>query len=84
LIRNDEIRRRALDLDLQPASIEKDYVLCHVLAAVADGSHIVDFRGGTALARVYWPDYRLSQDLDFLTTARHEDVEALLTQSLSN
>lgn len=35
------------------------------------------------MARVYWPDYRLSEDLDFLTTAKHEQVGAVLRQGVS-
>ncbi len=63
-----EIQARASRLGLLPAHIEKDYVLNHLLAALADVDAGLVFRGGTALARIYWPDFRLSEDLDFITS----------------
>ncbi|MGH2773461.1 MAG: nucleotidyl transferase AbiEii/AbiGii toxin family protein [Actinomycetota bacterium] len=36
------------------------------------------FRGGTALARVYWPDFRLSEDLDFISQGQIDNLEARL------
>jgi predicted nucleotidyltransferase component of viral defense system len=56
----------------------KDYVLNHLLAAIAEGNAPLVFRGGTALARVYWPDFRLSEDLDFITLAAGSGVETAL------
>jgi predicted nucleotidyltransferase component of viral defense system len=47
--------------------IEKDYVLSWILIAIADSDlrdHVA-FKGGTALKKVYFPDYRFSEDLDF-------------------
>lgn len=69
-----EIRTRARDLLLDASHIEKDYVLCHLLVAVGERLQELVFRGGTALARIYWPDYRLSEDLDFTS---HEPVADL-------
>ena len=50
--------------------IEKDYTLSYVLAGIANtpglGDQIV-LKGGTALKKVYFPDYRFSEDLDFST-----------------
>lgn len=67
-----EISRRARSLGLDQRHVKNDYVLNHVLAAIAEGSSELTFRGGTALARVYWPDYRLSEDLDFISLQRVE------------
>jgi predicted nucleotidyltransferase component of viral defense system len=66
MIRDVEMRHRARRLGVDVDFIRKDYVLNHVLAAVAESDNDITFRGGTALARVYWPDFRLSEDLDFL------------------
>jgi predicted nucleotidyltransferase component of viral defense system len=47
--------------------IEKDYVLSWVLIAIAESDlrdHVA-FKGGTALKKVYFPEYRFSEDLDF-------------------
>jgi predicted nucleotidyltransferase component of viral defense system len=54
-------RERYLPLNM----IEKDYVLGWVLFGVRQISGLV-FKGGTALAKVYFPEtWRLSEDLDF-------------------
>jgi predicted nucleotidyltransferase component of viral defense system len=74
MIRDVEIRDRARRLGVDIELIRKDYVLNHVLAAVAESAGDIVFRGGTALARVYWPDFRISEDLDFL-------VEGTLAQA---
>lgn len=47
--------------------IEKDYVITWILTAMADSSfseHLA-FKGGTAIKKIYFPDYRYSEDLDF-------------------
>jgi predicted nucleotidyltransferase component of viral defense system len=48
-----ELQARAGRLGVEPSAIAKDYVLNHLLAAIAEGESILLFRGGTALARVY-------------------------------
>jgi predicted nucleotidyltransferase component of viral defense system len=56
---------RARNLPLQ--IIEKDYVLGWVLFGISQTTELV-FKGGTALAKVYFPEtWRLSEDLDFVT-----------------
>jgi predicted nucleotidyltransferase component of viral defense system len=48
--------------------IEKDYALSYVLAGIAkqpDLSHTLIFKGGTALKKLFFGDYRFSEDLDF-------------------
>ncbi|PIU09273.1 hypothetical protein COT30_05260 [Candidatus Micrarchaeota archaeon CG08_land_8_20_14_0_20_49_17] len=50
------------------AVIEKDYFLTLVLDAIANTPILRDnlvFKGGTALRKVYFGDYRYSEDLDF-------------------
>jgi predicted nucleotidyltransferase component of viral defense system len=79
-----ESQARASKLGVDPSAIARDYVLNHLLAAIAEAqSPVFYFRGGTALARVYWPDYRLSEDLDFLTTAKHDRVADVLLEGVS-
>jgi uncharacterized protein len=75
VIDDAEIRRRAATLGVQQDHVERDYVLNHLLAQVSAFSGSLIFRGGTALARVYWPDFRLSEDLDFITPGKGEDIE---------
>ena len=56
------------DLDLQSYVIERDYLLSWVLAgisAVPELKETLVFKGGTALKKCYFGDYRFSEDLDF-------------------
>ena len=50
--------------------LEKDYALSYLILAIAKtpglGNQIV-LKGGTALRKVYLPDYRFSEDLDYST-----------------
>jgi len=62
-----EIARLAHRLGLGDKTIEKDYVLTWVLLAIAN-SPLRDqlaFKGGTAIKKIYEPNYRFSEDLDF-------------------
>lgn len=77
-----EIRLRARRLGLDASHIENDYVLCHLLVAMCKEFPEFVFRGGTALARIYWPDYRLSEDLDFTSQARVADLETRLENAV--
>src|SRR5680860_834759 len=48
--------------------IEKDYALSYVLAGIAkqpELSRSLIFKGGTALKKIFFGDYRFSEDLDF-------------------
>lgn len=50
--------------------IEKDYALSYVLAGIAQQPELTNsliFKGGTALKKIYFGNYRFSEDLDFST-----------------
>lgn len=50
--------------------IEKDYALSYLLAGIAKQeqlTHSLVFKGGTALKKIFFGDYRFSVDLDFST-----------------
>lgn len=50
--------------------IEKDYALSYILAGMASHdalAYALIFKGGTALKKLYFGDYRFSEDLDFST-----------------
>lgn len=83
MIDEREIERRAERLGLLPMQVGKDYLLNHVLAGTADASAPLVFRGGTALARVYWPDFRLSEDLDFISKASGTDIAAAIRSAVT-
>lgn len=65
-------------------SIEKDYVLSWILIGIAKTKvyDILSFKGGTALKKFYFPDYRFSEDLDFtlLKDLPVEDLEKMLRE----
>ena len=61
-----EISRLSVAGGVSEGAQEKDYVLAWLLAARATlGPSSFVFKGGTALRRCYFPEYRYSEDLDF-------------------
>ena len=67
MITQREISQIAFREQMSDRIIEKDYALTWLLLALASSSlaeHLV-FKGGTALKKIYFPDYRYSEDLDF-------------------
>ena len=54
----------------QESVLERDYCLAWFLAALAESDlkPVLVFKGGTALKRCYFGDYRFSEDLDFTLT----------------
>jgi predicted nucleotidyltransferase component of viral defense system len=67
MIRQAEISKFAYQLGLGEKTIEKDYVLTWVLFALANSNFrsLLAFKGGTAIKKIYIPNYRFSEDLDF-------------------
>lgn len=65
-------------------TIEKDYVLSWILIGIANSRmhEILCFKGGTALKKFYFPDYRFSEDLDFtlLKNISSEDLDKMLRE----
>lgn len=84
MIPKAEVRRRARSLGVQESYILRDYVLNHVLVSISQSFSELVFRGETALARVYWPDFRLSEDLDFIAEDQVENLEAGLESSIAD
>lgn len=65
--------------------IEKDYVLSWILAGMSEVEEIKNllvFKGGTALKKFYFGDYRYSEDLDF--TILDNSVERSVLENLIN
>ena len=78
MIPSSEIARLAHRLRLGDKTVEQDYVLTWALFAIANSSlrGQLAFKGGTAIKKVYVPDYRFSEDLDFtlLDDTSNEDL----------
>ena len=62
-----QITQRAAHHGVPAPTVERDYVLAHVIAALGtmDDDHGLVFKGGTALRLCYLENYRYSADLDF-------------------
>ena len=68
MIRPGEIQQKAREVGVRDQQIEKDYVLSWRLQGIAQHEHLsknIVFKGGTVLKKIYFEDYRFSEDLDF-------------------
>ena len=68
MIKPQEIQQKARKAGVRDQQIEKDYILSWVLHGIAQHNELnklIVFKGGTALKKVYFENYRYSEDLDF-------------------
>ena len=68
MIKPGEIQQKARIIGVRDQQIEKDYVLSWILQGIANHEQISQelvFKGGTVLKKIYFKDYRFSEDLDF-------------------
>ncbi len=68
MIKPGEIQKIANRLGIRDTQIEKDYVIGWILKGISSKEFLRSkllFKGGTALRKIYFSDYRLSEDLDF-------------------
>jgi len=68
MIRQSEIQKIANSKGLRDTQIEKDYIAGWVLREISNKKQLKEkltFKGGTSLRKIYFGDYRLSEDLDF-------------------
>lgn len=68
MIKPGEIQKKARLEKVRDQQIEKDYILSWILQGLSQHqklSSILAFKGGTVLKKVYFEDYRFSEDLDF-------------------
>lgn len=68
MIKPGEIQNKARKALVRDQQIEKDYVLSWILQGLAQHKNLVGnlaFKGGTVLKKVYFENYRFSEDLDF-------------------
>ena len=77
MIKPSEIQQKARAVSVRDQQIEKDYMLSWILQGIAQHRELsksIVFKGGTVLKKVYFEDYRFSEDLDF--TLLDESVAA--------
>ncbi len=68
MIKPGEIQNKAREFGVRDQQIEKDYVLSWILQGISQHvelSKALAFKGGTVLKKVYFEDYRFSEDLDY-------------------
>lgn len=67
MIHPNLITRKADEDQMTAQTVERDYVLAHVLTAIAERDREAQFvfKGGTSLRLCHFDDYRYSADLDF-------------------
>jgi predicted nucleotidyltransferase component of viral defense system len=66
--------------------LEKDYALGYLLAGMAQVPALRDgliLKGGTALRKFYFGDYRFSEDLDFSAVTRPTDVDISMEEAVA-
>ena len=65
----DDLRRLAKKTGFDVGTLEKDYALTGLLSGIyandSNLKNVLIFKGGTAIRKVYFPEWRLSEDLDF-------------------
>jgi predicted nucleotidyltransferase component of viral defense system len=72
-----EIEHIALQKNILKSTIDKDWILGHILNAFYSFEDIKNcfvFKGGTCLKKCYFQDYRFSEDLDFTLLDRDFQV----------
>ncbi len=68
MIKPGEIQQKAREVGVRDQQIEKDYILSWILQGIARHEQLsktIVFKGGTVLKKIYFEDYRFSEDLDF-------------------
>jgi len=68
MIKPGEIQNKAREFGVRDQQIEKDYILSWILQGIAQHEELsktIVFKGGTVLKKVYFEDYRFSEDLDY-------------------
>ena len=66
-----ELNKLSAEIGIDVATVERDYAISWLLTGVFSEKALAEalvFKGGTALRKCYFPNYRFSQDLDFTLT----------------
>jgi predicted nucleotidyltransferase component of viral defense system len=85
MISEQEVKDLSIDLGVPLPNVEKDYVMGWLLWSIYNdhrlGNRLV-LKGGNCLRKVYFPDTRFSDDLDF--TALQLDSESVFRARLAD
>ena len=80
MIKPGEIQQIANRLGIRDTQIEKDYVIGWILRGISNNEYLKDrliFKGGTSLRKIFFHDYRLSEDLDFTYNGEDYNTEEI-------
>ncbi|RJP65219.1 MAG: nucleotidyl transferase AbiEii/AbiGii toxin family protein [Ignavibacteriales bacterium] len=80
MIKPGEIQQIANRLGIRDTQIEKDYVIGWILRGISNNEYLklhLIFKGGTALRKIYFQEYRLSEDLDFTFWGTDFNIEEI-------
>jgi predicted nucleotidyltransferase component of viral defense system len=83
MIKPGEIQQKANAVAVRDQQIEKDYILSWLLFGISKHetlSKTIVFKGGTVLKKVYFENYRFSEDLDF--TLLNREIKRKFLHSL--
>ncbi|MEO6705511.1 MAG: nucleotidyl transferase AbiEii/AbiGii toxin family protein [Ginsengibacter sp.] len=83
MIHAKEINAVAAKNKSKDSQIEKDYILSWILFGISRNkilSKSLAFKGGTVLKKIYFPNYRFSEDLDFTLLNENITNEELLQE----
>ena len=82
MIKPGEIQQKSREVGVRDQQIEKDYVLSWILKGIAQHEQLskaIVFKGGTVLKKIYFEDYRFSEDLDFTLLNKEIPNEQIFT-----
>lgn len=82
MITKAEILLQSRHYELQPSTVQKDYVIGWLLRTISSHSELSKwiFKGGTCLKKCYFETYRFSEDLDF-TIPKELEIDKANIQS---
>ena len=84
MIPKAQILQIATNLELQPTTVQKDYVLGWLLRGISKHPVLSQwgFKGGTCLKKCYFETYRFSEDIDFSVPENQEVSLKIIESSL--
>lgn len=81
---NAELEAVANQFEVSEPQVHRDYAISHLLGALSERvADRVIFYGGTALARAYLPNGRLSEDIDLIAIGPRDPVAAIVDDVLA-
>lgn len=82
MIPSRELREKARKYGVPESTVERDYAQNWILWALSDIE--MAFKGGTCIKKIYIPDYRFSDDLDFtlLEDMKKDELNDLIKESV--